>query len=159
VPAAQPAGAPATDEPAAGFDALFGLLHVQAHVVRAIDEALERAHATGITGYEVLYRLARMPGGAASVSDLAAQVVVGPSRVSRVADGLARRGLLARCGSPDDGRVSIVRLTPAGEEVLGALQTTFEAALVEHFLSRLTCGQVAALVDTARALGAPHCGG
>lgn len=156
--AAQPAGTPATGETTAGFEALFGLLHVQAHVVRAIDEALERAHATGITGYEVLYRLAHMPGGGASVRDLAAQVVVGPSRVSRVADGLERRGVIARCGSPHDGRVSIVRLTPAGEELLAALQTTFEAALVQHFLSRLTCGQVAALVDAARALGAPHCG-
>ena len=156
--AAHPAGESATGEVAAGFDALFGLLHVQAHVVRAIDEALERAHATGITGYEVLYRLARMPASAASVRDLAAQVVVGPSRVSRVVDGLERRRLIARCGSPHDGRVSIVRLTAEGESLLAGLQATFEAALVEHFLSRLTCGQVAALVDAARALGAPHCG-
>jgi DNA-binding MarR family transcriptional regulator len=158
VASTQPDGRPATDETTAGFDALFGLLHVQAHVVRAIDEALERAHDTGITGYEILYRLARMPDAAASVRDLAAEVVVGPSRVSRVADALEQRGLLARCGSPRDGRVSIVRLTAAGEEVLAGLQAAFEAALVEHFLSRLTCGQVAALVDVARALGAPHCG-
>ena len=152
------AGRPATAETTAGFDALFGLLHVQAHVVRAIDEALEHAYDTGITGYEVLYRLAQMPDRSASMRDLAAQVVVGPSRVSRVADALERRGLLARCGSPHDGRVSIVRLTPAGEVALTGLQATFEAALVEHFLSRLTCGQLAALVDAAGALGAPHCG-
>ena len=43
-----------------GTEALFGLMHLQATVVRAIDEALTQAHGTGLTGYELLLRLASL---------------------------------------------------------------------------------------------------
>jgi hypothetical protein len=94
---------------AAGAEALFGLLHVQAHVVRAVDETLDRAHATGLSGYELLARLARMHPDGASVRFLAEQVVVSPSRVSRLADEFVGRGWLERAVSPHDGRLTLVR--------------------------------------------------
>ena len=62
-------------------EALFGLLHVHATVVRAIDEALDEAHDTGLTGYELLIRLARLHPDGASVRYLSDEVVVSLSRV------------------------------------------------------------------------------
>ena len=51
----------------AGAEALFGLLYIQSRVVRAIDGAFDRAHGTGLSGFELLARLARLHPGGASV--------------------------------------------------------------------------------------------
>ena len=95
------------------------------------------------------------PDGA-SVRYLSDQVVVSPSRVSRVADEFVGRGLLERAVSPQDGRLSLVRLTPAGREALGD-QATFADALTTRFLSLLTPEQVLSLGAIAHRLGAPNC--
>ena len=149
--------ATATNKLEAGGNALFGLLFLQAHVVRPIDEALERAHHTNLTGFEVVLRLSQLHPEGASVRYLSDQVVVSPSRVSRVAEDLVRRGLLERATSVHDGRLSLVRLTDAGRDELEAMQATFLDAVAEHLTDHLTQAQVKSLSEIARALGAPHC--
>jgi DNA-binding MarR family transcriptional regulator len=142
---------------APGFEALFAIQHVQVQVVRQIDDALARAHRTNLTGFEILLRLAHLNPEGASVRYLSDQVLLSPSRVSRVVDEFVGRGLLERAASPHDGRLSLVRLTPAGKEELAALRQTFDAALRTHFLDRLSAAQVQTLIDIGHALGAPHC--
>lgn len=139
-----------------GFEALVAVLHIQANVIRPIDDALERAHRANLTGYEVLARLAALPDGA-SVRSLSEQVVVSPSRVSRVTAEFERRGMLECAPSPQDGRLSLVRLTKKGQTELRAMRKTFEQAVTEHFLTRLPAAQVRALIDIGRRLGAPPC--
>ena len=145
-----------TTKAAAGGSALFGLLFIQSHVVRPIDDAVERAHQTNLTGFELLLRLENLPAGA-SVRYLSDQVVISPSRVSRVADDLVRRGLLERAASVHDGRLSLVRLTDAGRDEIAAIQKTFLQAVSEHFADRLTAAQINAVAEVAQALCAPHC--
>jgi DNA-binding MarR family transcriptional regulator len=145
------------EEVLVGAEALFGLLHVHATVVRAIDEALDEEHDTGLTGYELLIRLARLHPDGASVRYLSDQVVVSPSRVSRVAEEFVGRGLLERAVSPHDGRLSLVRLTPAGREALAGMEETFAGALTTHFLNLLSHEQVLSLGAIAHRLGAPNC--
>lgn len=142
---------------AAGTEALFGLLHIQSHVVRQIDETFDRAHGAGLSGFELLARLARMHPDGASVRYLAEQVVVSPSRVSRLADEFVSRGWLERAISPQDGRLSLVRLTDNGRTTLQAMQQTFAEALETHFLNPLSSSQLNSLVTICHALGAPHC--
>jgi DNA-binding MarR family transcriptional regulator len=138
-------------------EALFAVLYVQAHAVRPIDDALERAHGTSLTAWEVLSRLENMHEDGASVRFLSDQVVVSPSRVSRVVEQLVGRGLLERAASPHDGRLSLVRLTAKGRKELAAMQVTFQQALEEHFLQFLSEKHIRALTDIGHALGAPHC--
>src|SRR3954449_2866805 len=126
-----------TTKAAAGGSALFGLLFIQSHVVRPIDDAVERAHQTNLTGFELLLSLENLPEGA-SVRYLSDQVVISPSRVSRVAEDLVRRGLLERAASPHDGRLALVRLTEAGRQELAAMETTYLDAVGEHFADQLT---------------------
>ena len=140
----------------AAGSALFGLLFIQSRVVRPIDDALERAHQTNLTGFELLLRLGDLPDGA-SVRYLSDQVVISPSRVSRVAEDLVRRGLLERAASVHDGRLSLVRLTEAGRTELEAIRATFLEAVREHLADRLTVAQIDAVTEVAQALGAPHC--
>jgi DNA-binding MarR family transcriptional regulator len=153
-----PAASQIADSPlATGTEALFGLLYIQAHSVRAIDDALDRAHGTGLSGYELIARLARMHPDGASLRYLAEQVVVSPSRVSRLADELTSRGWLERATSPHDGRQSLVRLTQTGRTTLTAMQKTLAQALQTQLLDQLTPKQLDSLVAIGRALGAPHC--
>jgi DNA-binding MarR family transcriptional regulator len=142
---------------AAGTEALFGLLHIQSHVVRQIDETLDRAHGAGLSGFELLARLARMHPDGASVRYLAEQVVVSPSRVSRLTDDFVTRGWLERAISPQDGRLSLLRLTDNGRTTLQAMEQTFAQALQTHFLNQLSSPQLNALVTICHTLGAPHC--
>jgi DNA-binding MarR family transcriptional regulator len=142
---------------AIGTEALFGLLYIQTHVVRAIEDAFDRAHGTGLSGYELMARLDHMHPDGASLRYLAEQVVVSPSRVSRLAEELVARGWLERATSPQDGRLSLVRLTGAGHTTLASMESTFAEALRSHFLDRVTRKQLDSLVSVARALGAPHC--
>jgi DNA-binding MarR family transcriptional regulator len=93
----------------------------------------------------------------ASVRFLSDQVVVSPSRVSRVVEQLVGRGLLERAASPHDGRLSLVRLTEKGRKELAAMHVTFQQALEEHFLQFLSEKHIRALTDIGHALGAPHC--
>src|ERR1700749_1104660 len=119
--ATQQATQPREARAAAATEALFGLLHVQSHVVRQIDEALDRGHGAGLSGFELLARLERMHPDGASVRYLSEQVVVSPSRVSRLADEFVTRGWLERAISPHDGRLSLVQLTEGGRENLHAM--------------------------------------
>jgi DNA-binding MarR family transcriptional regulator len=142
---------------AIGGEALFAVLHVQTRVVRPIDDAFDQAHGTGLSGFELLARLSHMHADGASVRYLSQQVVVSPSRVSRLADEFVVRGWLERAVSPQDGRLSLVRLTPSGRTELAAMQQTFAEALQTHFLAHLSERQLASLIDVGSTLGAPHC--
>ncbi len=142
---------------ATGTEALFGLLYIQAHVIRAIDDAFDRTHGTGLSSFELMARLSHMHPDGASLRYLAEQVVVSPSRVSRLAEELVARGWLVRSLSPHDGRQSLVRLTDAGQATLATMEATLTQALQAHLVGRLTQKQLDSLVGVGRALGAPHC--
>ncbi len=157
--ATQSHASPSTTPPPSktGFEALFALQHIQASVVRQIDDALARTHATNLTGYELLTRLANLHPEGASVRYLSDQVLLSPSRVSRVAEEFVNRGILERAASPHDGRLALVRLTDAGRDQLAQMDMTFGNALEIHFLGRLSKTQVKALIEIGRSLGAQHC--
>ncbi len=67
---------------------------------------------------EVLLRVARSPGGQLRMSDLAAQVALSPSGLTRAVDKIEEAGLVARVSCPSDRRGAFVQLTEAGRERL-----------------------------------------
>ena len=140
-----------------GTEALFALLFLNGELIRPIDDALTRHHGFGLTGYEVLVRLANMDPGGVSVRYLSDQVVLSPSRVSRLVDEFVKRGLLERATSPQDGRLSLVRLTDQGKDEAAATQETFNQAIQTALLDRLSTEQIKTLIDIAHTLGSPHC--
>ena len=150
------AAAPATAPPRLSpdeADAWFGVLNAQAALVRAVDAELLAAHRLSCSSHEVLYRLAHAEEGHLSIGALGAAVVISPSRVSRVVDGLSALGLVERVACDTDARVSHVVITDAGRAALPDIDRTFQAAVREHFLSRLTPTQVRQLAAIMRRLG------
>ena len=135
--------------------AWFGVVNAQAALVRAVDTELLAAHRLTCSSHEILYRLARSEEGHLSIGALGAAVVISPSRVSRVVDGLAALGLVERRACATDARVSHVVITDAGRAALPEIDRTFERAVREHFLDRLTPTQVRQLAAIMQRLGMP----
>src|SRR5262245_66174773 len=68
----------------------------------------------------VLYELAHQDS--VTASGLARELGLDPGYLSRVLQGFARRGLLARTRSKSDGRQSVLALTRRGQEAFAPLQ-------------------------------------
>jgi DNA-binding MarR family transcriptional regulator len=60
--------------------------------------------------------LVRLAAGPLTMRELAAKLATDPPYTSVVVDDLARRCLLTRSTHPEDRRVKVVSLTPAGAE-------------------------------------------
>jgi DNA-binding MarR family transcriptional regulator len=72
------------------------------------------------------------------------------SNVTGLADRLEERGLVARQSSPEDRRVKVLRLTPAGERLRASLLSRMASSA--HPLSRLSVRQQRELVHILEAL-------
>lgn len=83
--------------------------------------------------YDVLLRLHEAPGNALRMGDLAKQVLVTTSGVTRVADRLTEAGLVERIRSDTDRRVVTISLTPAGKKTLRAASDVHRQGIAEYF--------------------------
>ena len=122
--------------------AWLGLLSAHTALTRALDTELAARHGLGLSAYEVLSRLARAEDGYIRMTHLAAMVNLSVSRVSRVIDQLAERGLVERGACPGDSRVVHVKLRPAGSAVVKEAQDTFFGVIEDRFLNRLDCTDI-----------------
>lgn len=133
-----------TDSPLNGpaGEAWFGLLHTHAALVRQVDAELLARQRISLSAFELLGRLAVSDEGSLSVTELAGQVRISSSRVSRVVDELRRAGYLDRRACDSDARVSYVVITDSGRDLLAEASTTFEDAISRHFLEALSDQEV-----------------
>ena len=80
----------------------------------SLEDAFARAsHDLGLTEQQAELLCAAMQP--AAVGDLARALRCDRSNVSRLLDRAAARGLVTRRGDDEDGRVTVVELTPEGE--------------------------------------------
>lgn len=94
----------------------------------AIDQVLVERHDVCLTWFEVLSRLDAL-GGTARVTLLSEGISISQPRVSRVLQLMVERGLVTKSVPKDDGRGTVVALTPAGWTVLQEATATFSDQL------------------------------
>ena len=87
--------------------------------------------------FEVLLRLSRSPQQRLRMSDLAAQVTMSASGLSRAVDRLERDGLVQRVDCPTDRRSIYASLTDAGRARVDQLMPAHLQLLEEEFLAPL----------------------
>jgi DNA-binding MarR family transcriptional regulator len=80
----------------------------------ALDRELGERHGLGISDFEVLARLAEAEQQQARAQELAEQVNLSQSALSRLVDRLARGGLVQRFTCDLDRRGIFIQLTDAG---------------------------------------------
>ncbi|HTR73526.1 MAG TPA: MarR family transcriptional regulator [Solirubrobacteraceae bacterium] len=124
-----------------------GLLRAHACLAKRLDAALEREHGLPMSSYEVLHRLDEAGAGRMRMCDLADQAQLSRSGLTRLVDRLERDRLLERCSCEHDARGSYACLTELGRERLAQARTTHLAVIREHFFSRFSEPELAALAD------------
>jgi MarR family 2-MHQ and catechol resistance regulon transcriptional repressor len=100
--------------------------------------------------FEVLLRLARSPGYRLRMCDLANQVALSPSGLTRAVDRLEEAQLVTREQCPEDRRVSYASLTPAGLARIEAALPAHLEHLDEYFVSALTPEELQQLTAAMR---------
>jgi DNA-binding MarR family transcriptional regulator len=123
-------------EQSAAVGAFVALLRAHAHATRHLNVQLTADHGLTISDYEVLLRLARAPDRRMRRVDLAEQVVLTASGVTRLLDGLERQGLVARAACDADRRVVYAVLTDEGLGKLREASETHVAQIDEYFAAR-----------------------
>src|ERR671924_640543 len=106
------------------------LLCRHARTACALDEALS-VHGLGMSEFEVLERLACDCGERPRMQELAEQIHLSQSALSRTVGRLEKDGLVLRSMCPEDRRGISVCLTSAGRERYEAARPTHRRVLAE----------------------------
>jgi DNA-binding MarR family transcriptional regulator len=118
---------------AAEVRAFVSLLRAHAAVTRDLSTELVGEHGLTINDYEVLLRLALAPERMLRRVDLAQQVLLTPSGITRLLDGLQRAGYVEKASCESDARVVYARLTDDGVERLRDASASHFASIRARF--------------------------
>ena len=129
------------------LDAWRGFLNAHAQITRRIDRELADAGLPDLSWYDLLWALRRQPERRLRVNQLAREVVLSPTAMSRFVDRAEKAGMVRREPHPDDRRALHVVLTDQGEDLLRRMWPVYAAGIVRHFGDVL-----GADADTARTL-------
>lgn len=107
-------------------------------------------HGLSLVEFEVLIRLARSPERRLRMTQLAGQVALTTSGITRVVDRLERDALVRRVACPSDRRGSWAALTEAGLARLAAALPGHLGLLERHFTGRFHPEELALVVTRLR---------
>jgi DNA-binding MarR family transcriptional regulator len=130
------------------LDAWRAFLTAHAHATRRISRELVAEGLPDLGWYDLLWAL-RRNDGRLRVNELAREVVLSPTAMSRFVDRAVAAGVVAREPDPDDRRAQQVVLTDAGRAMLRRMWPVYRRGISEHFAGQLD-GDPAALAATLR---------
>ena len=114
-----------------------GFLNAHAQITRTISRDLADAGLPDLTWYDLLWALYRQPSRALRVNELAREVVLSPTAMSRFVDRVEAAGHVRREPDPADRRALQVVLTDAGVDALRAIWPVYRRGIEEHFAAAL----------------------
>ena len=129
------------------LSAWVGLLRGHAALTRALNADLVADHGLTLNDYEVLLRLSRAPERKMRRVDLAEQVLLTASGITRLLEGLERAGFVRKETCASDARVSYAKITDEGMAKFKAASTTHLRGIDELFLSRYSGSELATLAE------------
>jgi len=137
------------------------LLRAHSALTRRFSTELLTMHGLTLNGYEVLLHLAHSPGRRLRRVDLAESVLLTPSGITRLLDGLERAGYVSRSTSEQDARVSYAVLTDEGYEKLRRAAPTHVGSIRELFGQVFSSDELEMLAELLGRLpadpGGPEC--
>ena len=113
-------------------------LRAHATTTRLLNAQLQTQHGLTLNDYEALQVLACAEGRRLKRVELARRLVLTPSGITRLLEGLERTGLVERVACPGDLRVAYAQLTDAGADKLREASCGHEGSirsLMEEHLS------------------------
>ena len=124
------------------------LLRAHASTTRLLSAELLEEHGLTINDYETLLILSRADDHRLKRVELSRQLLLTPSGITRLLEGLQDAGLVARESCPSDLRVTYARLTDAGAERLQAASGAHIASITALFQEHLSETEITALAET-----------
>ena len=113
--------------------AWVAFLRAHAALTRGFNQELVAEHGLTLNDYEVLLFLARAPNRMMRRVDLANSVLLTPSGITRLLEGLERAGYVAREACSTDARVVYAKLTDEGLAKLRRASRTHVESIRERF--------------------------
>jgi len=113
-------------------------LRAHASITRQLSARLEAAHGLTLNDYDVLVQLACAPARQLRRVDLARSVLLSPSGITRLLDGLEREGWVEKGECPSDARVTYAVLTDGGLAKFKAVRKTHLVDIETVFGSRFS---------------------
>ena len=129
------------------LSAWVGLLRGHAALTRALNADLVTDHGLTLSDYEVLLRLSRAPERKMRRVDLAEQVLLTASGITRLLDGLQASGYVDKAACSSDARVTYAVLTGAGHEKLRSAAEVHVAGIHAMFAERYSDDEMATLAE------------
>jgi DNA-binding MarR family transcriptional regulator len=123
------------------------LLRGSAALRRLLSADLQRRHGLSINDYEALLVLSRAEDGRMRRVDLAAELVLTASGVTRLLDGLQAAGYVEKASCSSDARVTYAVLTPKGRELLACASADHTAAIGALFEQRYSPEELETLAE------------
>jgi DNA-binding MarR family transcriptional regulator len=123
------------------------LLRAHASATRELSAQLQAEHGLTINDYEALLHLSHAENAAMRRIDLAGELLLTPSGVTRLLDGLEEAGYVCKGSCPGDARVTYAVLTDAGRTKLDHASCSHVAAVTELFGERFSDEELATLAE------------
>ena len=139
-----------SNQPPAGDAAVRAftrLLRAHASTTRLLSAELLEEHDLTISDYEALLVLSRADGQRLKRVDLSRRLLLTPSGITRLLEGLEATGLVERQACASDLRVTYARLTDTGAQRLQAASCAHVASITTLFEEHLSESEITALAD------------
>ncbi|HYY34369.1 MAG TPA: MarR family transcriptional regulator [Gaiellaceae bacterium] len=136
-----------TQAPSRGLelDTWIRFLRAHATILRKLNADLLAEHGLTVNDFEVLLHLSRAPERSLRRVDLVERVLLTPSGITRLLDGLEHNGFVERAECATDRRVIYAKLTRAGLEKLARARRTHLAGVSSLFVERYSSDELTAL--------------
>jgi DNA-binding MarR family transcriptional regulator len=112
-------------------------LRAHSTMLRRISADLDEAGLPPLAWYDVLAALRDAPEQSLKQVEIAEQVLLSYSGLSRLLDRMEQRGMVERTSCPSDRRSFHVRLTGEGAEMLEQMWPVYARGIAEDFLPAL----------------------
>jgi DNA-binding MarR family transcriptional regulator len=129
------------------ISAWIRLLRSYTSATRDLSSQLQAEHGLTINDYEALLHLSLAEEGAMRRIDLAGELLLTPSGVTRLLDGLERAGHVCKGSCPGDLRVTYAVLTETGRNKLAEASRSHVAAVTDLFRERFSDEELGTLAE------------
>ena len=126
-------------------DLVVRLAFAHSRIIKQIDSSLS-IHGISFSEFMVMHNLNNSPGKMMRRINLAECIGITASGVTRLLNPMEKRKLVEKEKNPRDARVSLVKLSEAGERVFKDMMTSFEQ-ISDSILKPLNVKQIAKLAE------------
>jgi DNA-binding MarR family transcriptional regulator len=129
----------------AEIEVFRSFLTAHSRITKKLEAALLAEHQMSLAAFDVFAQLHESPGRCLRMTELSDAVLLSRSGVTRLVERLEQEGLVQRGRATSDGRGVTATLTELGLTRFHAAVVTQLRGIKEHFVSRLTTVELAAL--------------